>query len=152
MAAPGPRPAKSSRKNWQYRHIELNESHYKGINFYQCVGDRVEVTNVKPALQKNSNKAPVNSSENPSTGTSDRSDDTTSNDELQNIQQLISDIYNNSQPPDEPAGDQDEGEGITQTGSYFQIVNKIKACIQYDLFIKMAHGICLTTLSQNNSD
>ncbi len=48
------KPPKSRRKNWQYSVVEVNASHYQGIDVYQCNeeddddGDEVEISHISP--------------------------------------------------------------------------------------------------------
>ena len=104
MSAPS--PAKISRKNWQYYHVQLKDSHHKGLNVYQYTQGKIEVKNIKPALQK-----PL-PEDNPQQTTLHSADAISIND-IDNIQQTISDIYSNCQPP-EPTDD--EGTGSTGPG------------------------------------
>ena len=106
MAASSHRPSKSRRKNWQYSIVELNSSHYEGIDVFQCVGDHVEVINVKPALHTYSEEAPNNLPKEP-TGISP--DSAANNVQYENLQHIISDFYNNCQPTELP-GYQEEPE------------------------------------------
>ena len=112
----GQKPAKTRRKNWEYSMVELNESHYQGVDVCQVVGDLIEVVNVKPNLGKASEKSPINPAEDIST--ENRSDIPVNIVDYDNLQQFVSDLYNNSQPTEITDSQDAELNGKGKTLSY----------------------------------